>query len=68
MFQIFWGAFWVTPGNAQGFLLALHSGITPGGAQGTIWDTGNRTRVGRVQGKRPTHCAITLAPEVMVLR
>ncbi|XP_054988554.1 uncharacterized protein C1orf54 homolog isoform X3 [Sorex araneus] len=25
------------------------SEITPGGAQGTIWDAGNRTRVGSVQ-------------------
>ena len=55
-------AFWVTPGDAQGLLLALHSGITPGGAQGTIWDAGIRTRVGRVQGKRPTRCAIAPAP------
>ena len=55
-------AFWVTPCAAQGLLLALRSGITPGGAQGTIWDAGNRTRVGLVQGKRPTRCAITPAP------
>ena len=40
----------------------MHSGITPGGAWGTIWDAGDRTRVGRVQGKRPTRCAIAPAP------
>ena len=33
--------FWVIPGDAQELLLVLHSGITPGGAQGTIWDAGN---------------------------
>lgn len=27
-------------GDAQGLLLALHSEITPGGAQGIIWDAG----------------------------
>ena len=60
--SFFFFAFWVTPGDAQGLLLALHSGITPGGAQGTIWDAGIRTRVGHMQGKRPTRCAITPAP------
>ena len=59
----FFFAFWVTPSDAQGLLLALHSGITPGGAWGTIWDAGDRTRVGRVQGKRPTRCAIAPAPD-----
>ncbi|XP_054988835.1 RPA-interacting protein isoform X2 [Sorex araneus] len=39
-------------------------GITPGGAQGTIWDAGNQTWVGHVQGKRPTRCAIAPAPSL----
>ena len=37
---LFFFPFWVTSGDAQGLLLALHSGITPGSAQGTIWDAG----------------------------
>ena len=54
-------AFWVILGDVQGLLLALYSGITPGGAQGTIWDAGNRTRVTSLQGKCPTRCAIAPA-------
>ena len=60
-------SFWVTPSDAQGLLLALHSRITPSGAWGTIWDARDRTWVGRVQGKRPTRCAISPAP-LYVLR
>ena len=37
---LFCFAFGVTPGNTQGLLLALHSEITPGGAQRTIWELG----------------------------
>lgn len=37
-----WGLFIIcfgaTPFSAQGLHLSLHSGITPGGAQETIWD------------------------------
>lgn len=36
LFVSFW--FWSMPGNAQGFLLSLRPGITPGGASGTILD------------------------------
>ena len=61
---IVYSFFFVTPGDAQGLLLALHSGITPGSAQGTIWDAGNLTQVSRVQGKCPTCCAIPPAPKV----
>ncbi|XP_054982908.1 complement factor D isoform X2 [Sorex araneus] len=32
----------------RGYSWLICSGITPGGAQGTIWDAGNRTRVSRV--------------------
>lgn len=31
------------PGGAQGLLLALCSGITPGCVQETIWDPGDQT-------------------------
>ena len=53
-------SFWVALGNAQGSLLALHSGITPGGAQGTIWDAGNRT------GSTP--CKANALPAVLLLQ
>ena len=48
--------------DAQELFLALHSGITAGGAWGTMWDAGNQTRVGCMQGQCPIHCAITPAP------
>lgn len=32
--------FGATPGDAQGLLLALHSGNTLGNAQGIMWDAG----------------------------
>ena len=51
-------SFCVTPGDTQG----LHSGMTPGGARGTIWDAGNQAQVGRVQGKCPTRHAISPTP------
>lgn len=47
--------FWATPGYAQGLLLALHTGITSGGAQVTICSTRNWTLVDHGAGKRPTH-------------
>ena len=59
--------FWVTPSDAQGLLLALHSGIAPGSAWGTIWDAGDRTQVGCVQGKRPPRCAMAPAPVLLVM-
>lgn len=37
-FILVWG---VTPGDAQGLLLTLHSGATLGSAQGTPWGTGD---------------------------
>ena len=50
------------------------TGITPGSctqelllAVLRIWDAGNRTRVGCVQGKHPTHCAITPAPRFFLI-
>ncbi|XP_054974215.1 protein mago nashi homolog 2 isoform X1 [Sorex araneus] len=62
-------ALWPPPDRVgrQRSLLALHSGITPGSAQGTIWDAGNRTRVSRMQGKRPTRCAIAPAPKIHLI-
>lgn len=52
----------VTLGDAQGLILALHSGIILGGAWGNTWDTGNQTWFDRVQGKHPTsRCTIALA-------
>ena len=50
----------------RGFSWLMHSGITPGSAQGTIWDAGNRTRVGRVQGKHPPLCTIAPAPQLEI--
>lgn len=32
-----------TPSNAEGILLALQSENTPEDAQGTVWDSGDRT-------------------------
>lgn len=44
------GAVWDTLNDDQRLLLALHSGIPPFGAPGTIWDTGGQTWVGLGQG------------------
>lgn len=35
-------------------LLTLHSGISTGRTQGTIWVTGDRTQVSLMQGMHPT--------------
>lgn len=37
--------FWATLGGVQDLLLALHSDITPVKAQGTIWDSGDLSRL-----------------------
>lgn len=50
--------FGVIANNALGVIWALYLGITPGQAQGTIWDI-NQILVDRVQGKHPI-CCITL--------
>lgn len=42
--------FGATPNRAQDLWLCA-SGITPGFAQGTIWDTQDRTQVSHIQGK-----------------
>lgn len=41
---------------SEGYFLAQLSGITP---SGTIWDEGDHTWVGGVQGKCVTHCVIS---------
>lgn len=41
-FILFYVWFLGTPSNAQVLVLALHSGITFGGALGTIWGAGSR--------------------------
>lgn len=61
MIFLFFFAFSVSTGDAQGFLLALHSGIIPGCAWGTIQNAGYWIGVSQVQGKCATHCAITPA-------
>lgn len=45
--------FWATARGAQGLLLILQSGITPGSVQDTIWDAGNPTWDGYMQGNCP---------------
>lgn len=45
-----------TSSCAQNLLWPLHSGITSGGAQWTIQDTGTQTKVGQMQSTCPTHC------------
>lgn len=35
------GGVWATPDGAYVLLLALHSGVLPGGAQEIIWDVKN---------------------------
>lgn len=51
------------PGGAQVFLLALHSGVTPGGIQGTLWGVG----VNHVQRKCLSHSPSSLAPQMHLL-
>lgn len=46
-----------------GFSLGFYSW----GAQGTIWDKKNQTRVGYVQGKCPMHSTITPVPIILFL-
>lgn len=43
-----------TPTFAPGLVLALHSGITPCGLEGSA---GNQTPAGHVEGKSLTHCS-----------
>lgn len=42
-----------------GLLLALCSGITPGGTWETLWSAGDHTNI---QGKNLTHCPVSPAP------
>lgn len=39
--------------NAQALILALHSGISPSGSWGTLWDAGAKLWVSHVQGTFP---------------
>lgn len=51
-YVIFFGfVFLATPYNAQGLSLSLHSGITFGSNEGTIWDARNENWAGHMQGK-----------------
>lgn len=52
--------FWTTPASIQGLLIALHSGITTGRAQGAICGARNSTLFSCMQDKRLTH--YTLSP------
>lgn len=47
-------------GNAQGFILALNSGITANGSPGNRRNTTDQIWVGYIQSKCLIHCIITL--------
>lgn len=49
-----WFGLGAASGGAQGVFLALHPGIIPGGAQGTLGDARIPSRVSQVQGKGPS--------------
>lgn len=44
-----------TPSCAQGLLLTLCSGVTPGSAEGAIWEAKDGTQVGCRQGNARPH-------------
>lgn len=55
-----------TSGDAQDLLRNLHIEIIPGNAWGTVWDVGDRTRVGCLQSKQPIPCPIFPALETNI--
>lgn len=57
--RLYFGA---TPGSTQVSLLALYSGIAPGGAQGMTWDAGAPTWVNCMQEEHPTYWTTSPAP------